>query len=413
MSFESRLDSESQRWQEDGLISPETRHAILARHPVQQMDPSRVLIPLAVLTAGVGVVLLVAWNWEDLPDAVKLGLTVVLTLVMFGGAARSAGRGRVAPTELWLLGAALAGFSVFAAIADVYRWSDVASIALWCAAAAAVTSAASGALLVTILATVTVFWWMLIAGGSGIPWQFPFVFSLVAIGAEQSRHRVLAVSTTLCFATWPFMMATNVWMGLPPVALSLAAAGAAIDQWSQRPSGRAPIFTRATPGRAIAIIGLIFALAGAVHVSDESRALSILVTQSGRSPWPSLVLVLGLVSLGFGSLHQAALRPRLIALAVAAWFVVSASGWMASVGDWPWIAGFSALLLYSGAAWVREAATSRDVGTFTLGLTAVIGLVVVHFSSGEPLRGAIVLLLCALALFLAGRQSRAEAGGAS
>ena len=57
MSRESWLDSESERWQHDGLISEDTRRAILARYPQQPADPSRALIPLAVLTAGFGVVL--------------------------------------------------------------------------------------------------------------------------------------------------------------------------------------------------------------------------------------------------------------------------------------------------------------------------------------------------------------------
>ena len=202
-------------------------------------------------------------------------------------------------------------------------------------------------------------------------------------------------------------------MELTPVALSLAAAGAAIDQWSQRPTGPQPVFVRATPGRAIAIVGLVLALAGALHASGDSRWLSILVTQAGRSPGPSLVMVAGFVLIGIGNLRQATHRPRIIALVVAVWFGVSASGRMALMGDWPWIAGFSALLLYIGAGLVRESAASRDRGTFALGLIAVIGLVIAHFSSGEALRGAVVLLLCGLVLFLVGRQSRQTVGGAS
>ena len=59
MSRESWLERESASWQADGVISAETRQRILARYPLQPADPSRALIPLAVLTAGVGVVLLV------------------------------------------------------------------------------------------------------------------------------------------------------------------------------------------------------------------------------------------------------------------------------------------------------------------------------------------------------------------
>ena len=411
MSRESWLDSESERWQQDGLISSEARQAILARYPKQASDPSRVLIPLAVLTAGVGIVLLVAWHWQELAAVVKLGLTSLLTIALYAGAAWSATRRSKAATELWVLAAALGSFTLFTALADVYRWNDVQAVTLWCAVAAAVTAAATGATLVTMLAAATLGWWVIAAGGGTIPWQFLLVFPLVAFAAERSRHRAVATLTALAFGAWVMIMAANTWNSPPPVMLFVVLAGSAIEQWSHQPAARRPVFARATPGGAIAIGGLAAALLGVVHANRAtlSATVSLVDTHSGQSPWPALALGVCLVIVAFGVSRDAALRPRVLAIAVALWFSAAAARRLAMFGDWVWVVLFSAALLFIGASRVRESAQSHDRGAFTLGLTAVMALVLIHFSSGAALRGAVVLLVSAAVLFLIGRRSRQRA----
>ena len=407
------MDSESERWQQDGLISTETRRAILARYPKQQNDPSRILTPLAVLTAGVGVVLLVAWHWQDLPVVVKLGLTSMLTVALYAGAAWSAGRRRVAATELWLLGAALGSFTLFAAMSDVYLWDDPRAVILWCAVAAAVTAAATGATLVTALAAATLGWWVIVAGGGTIPWEFLFVFPLVAVAAEQSGHRAVATLTAVAFGAWVMIMAANTWLNGVPAMLFAMLAGAAIEQWSRQPAARRPVFARATPGRAIAIGGLVATLLTAVHANPTAAASSSLfAVQAGQSPWPALALGASLIIIAFGVSRRAATGPRVLAVVAALWLNAAAAGRVAMFGDWLWVVLFSAALLFVGASLVREAAESHDRGTFVLGLTAVLVLVLVHFSSGAALRGSSVLLLSAAVLFVVARQSRRRSGQA-
>ena len=409
MSRESWLDSESERWQQDGLISADTRRAILARYPKPSADPSRALIPLAVLTAGFAVVLFVAWHWQDLSGAVKLSLTTLLMLVMYGGAAVSAGRSRPLTTELWLLAAPLGAYALLGAMADVYVWNDPQSVTLWCAVVAAVTAAATGATLVTALAAATLVWWLIIAGGGSIPWPFLVVFPLVAFAAEQSRHRAVATLTAIAFGTFAMIMAANTWNHSLPAMLSVVIAGAAIEQWSHQPPDRRLVFARATPGIAMAIGGLATTLLTVVHsnvAAPGAQSASLLATQAGQSPWPALALGIGLVVVGFGTSREAAPRPRVIAVVAALWFNAAAAGRVAMFGDWVWVSLFSAALLFAGASLVRESARSRDRGTFGLGLASVIALVLIHFSSGAALRGSVVLLVSAAVLFVIGRQSR-------
>lgn len=421
MSREEWLDAESRQWQHDGLITEDTRRAILARYPNQTTDPSNALMPLAVLTAGVGVILFVAWHWQDLPWWLKLGLTKLLTIAMYGGAAWSAGRSNGSrpmwrgassgtPTELWLLGAVLASFAFFGAIADVTAWDDVRTVGMWCALSAALTAALTGAALVTILAAATLAWWLLNAGGGLIPWEFLLIFPLVAVAAEQSRHRVAAVLSALAFGLWALIMASNTWNQPAPPMLLVVLAGAALEQWSHNAPNRRPAFARATPGGAMATGGLLMGLLMATH-DTQNHTLSLMQTTAGQSPWPALALAAGLTLIAFGHPSRAAQRPRLIALAVLVWFNAALALRVGVFGPWIWVTWFSAALLFAGASYVRDAARTKDRGQFALGLTAVIGLVLVHFSSGAALRGATVLLGSALVLYLVGRRSAATASG--
>ena len=408
MSRESWLDSESSRWVDDGLISAEARRAILSRYQKSESDPSNTFRTLAVVTAGVGVVLFVAWHWQDLPWYVKGGLTKLLTIALFLGAAWSVDRQPPRVTERWLLAAVLASYAFFGAIAEISLWDSASSIVLLCVLSAAVTAALSGSMLVTALAAATTAWWLLQAGGGPIPWPFLIVFPLIAYAAQRSHHRVLAVLTAIVFAAWAFFMALNTWEGGPLSMMMLLVAGAALEQWGRRPAERRPVFAHAATGTAVSIIGLTAALLMSVHASDSRTPISLFNTHAGQSPWPALVLAAALGLIGFGDPRNALQRPRIVSITALVWFNASLALRADLFGAWVWVGAFSALLLIIGASLVREAATTRDRTRLGLGLAAVIALVVVHFSSGKPLEGAIVLLLAGAVLYLAGRAKSPE-----
>lgn len=407
MSRDTWLETESERWQHDGLITEDTRRAILARYPKRHTDPANALMSLAVLTAGVGVVLLVAWHWKDLASAVKLGLATLFMIVMYGGAAWAAGRQRTTHIEMWTLGAAFSSYALVAAIADVYVWNDLRTAGILCAAAAALTAAASGTTLVSVLAATTLIWWLIIAGGGAIPWECLIVFPLVAIAAEQSRHRSVAVLTAMACGAFAMILAANTFNNSNVVALVVIIAGAAIEQGSHQPASRRLVFARATPGAIMSVGGLIVMLLSVVHAGPASGGrLEMLATHGGQSVWPALVLAAGLLVIAVGPSAHAAWRPRMVAFTAAVWLSVTAGLRPTLIPDTLWIALFSGALLLLGASLVREAARTEDRGTFAVGLIAVIGLVLVHFSSGAALRGSAVLLVSAVLLFIVGRQAR-------
>ena len=69
------LDRESEGWERDGIISPSQRAAILGRYgALHERSAAAILIWLAVLTGGAGLVLLAGWNWDLIPPATKLAV---------------------------------------------------------------------------------------------------------------------------------------------------------------------------------------------------------------------------------------------------------------------------------------------------------------------------------------------------
>ena len=94
--FRRKLQEESQRWQEDNLLTPEQRNAILQRYE-NVIEPEatsvkefslyiRAVLALAVFLVGLAVFLLISFNWEYLPGATKLTIVgSILAAAHIGG----------------------------------------------------------------------------------------------------------------------------------------------------------------------------------------------------------------------------------------------------------------------------------------------------------------------------------------
>lgn len=407
MSRESWLEHESANWQADGLISPETRQAILARYPVQPADPSRTLIPLAVLTAGVGLVLLAAWNWARLSDAVKVGFTATLTMGLYAAAWRAARRAS-AWREAWWLAAPLGAWTLLTTVSEVRGWHDDKTLAFWCAVVAAVTAASNGGVLVAVLGAAAPAWWLLQDGGGHMQWAFPLVFAVAAVGVERACHRAPAIVAAVSFSVWAAMLVGSTYAVSELMPLATLLAGAALVQWSRQADTSRPAFARQTPGRAVMVIGLGMLLLVTLHPSDADAGAGVLWrVRAGYRAWEALALVGGLIVIGTGLWPRAArvaAEGRWAGALALAWFAAASASQLTRVGAWVWVTLASGLLLGCGAAWVREASATRDRGTFALGILSVVVLTGAHFTvnpgGGTAWRGAAVLLMSAAALAL-------------
>jgi uncharacterized membrane protein len=108
------LSQKTEDWVAGGIITPEQAGSILSyeKQRPRLMTPSAVFIFLGVLALGCGLCALVASNWRDIPDSVKLG---GMFLLLIGGAGGLCALQNKKPTA-FEAGIVLYALSFFAAI---------------------------------------------------------------------------------------------------------------------------------------------------------------------------------------------------------------------------------------------------------------------------------------------------------
>ncbi len=123
--FRDRIGDEISQWEREGLVRSEQAQALRARYgllpgeTVRTLHQSRLvhlLSVLGVVLVGVGVILLVGANWEQIPRWVRLGLLIGATAAAYGGGYRLAYETKTYPKvglALLLLGSLLWGASIF------------------------------------------------------------------------------------------------------------------------------------------------------------------------------------------------------------------------------------------------------------------------------------------------------------
>lgn len=138
----SWLRAEIERWQAEGLITSDLATTLLARYPAPRTTAwgPMVFAALAATVAGLGVVLILAHNWAEIPRLVRLGLIVGAVLACHWGASLCLRHGRAAAsTGLGLLGTMLFGAGIML-VAQMYHieghWPN--GVLLWACGATAI-----------------------------------------------------------------------------------------------------------------------------------------------------------------------------------------------------------------------------------------------------------------------------------
>lgn len=90
------LQQESGRWAADGLIDEPSRERILSCYETESSShrSTMALTLIAVLMCGIGVLLVIGYNWERIPAALKVALIMGSVAAAFGGAALAYARGK-------------------------------------------------------------------------------------------------------------------------------------------------------------------------------------------------------------------------------------------------------------------------------------------------------------------------------
>ena len=92
------LQAESARWRDDGIVNAAGRERLIAGY---EAEPARnrgmiALVIVAVLIGGIGLLLLIGYNWDRIPSFVKVTILVGAVAAAFSGAA--AAYARLRPT---------------------------------------------------------------------------------------------------------------------------------------------------------------------------------------------------------------------------------------------------------------------------------------------------------------------------
>lgn len=92
----SWLEKELDRWRAGGVIDDDTRARILGEYQVISAERRSLmaLVVLAVLMCGIGLLLLIGYNWDRIPPNVKIGTILFAVAATFTGAAAAYARGR-------------------------------------------------------------------------------------------------------------------------------------------------------------------------------------------------------------------------------------------------------------------------------------------------------------------------------
>jgi uncharacterized membrane protein len=210
------LQSESEAWQRDGLITPDQRRAILGRYPATTgaaEQASSALTWLAVLAAGIGAIVLIAWNWTSIPDAVKVLLSAGPMVGLYIAAALAARAGRdVRAERLALLAALFAGGVLFVTEDLVHIDPGRTNTTLLWAAVLAITALLTPSALTAAMGTLVAMWWVIVTGGSAPgPWWFLAIWPVLALAVERAPNRWVASAVAFAFGFWVFFAVLSVW----------------------------------------------------------------------------------------------------------------------------------------------------------------------------------------------------------
>lgn len=398
------LDTQSALWRDRGLIDESTRAAILGRYTTESSEHRSLmaLVLLAVLMCGIGLLLLIGYNWARIPAGVRVAMICAAVAAAFAGAAIAYGRGRTVAGDV----IAFAGTFVFGngiwLIADVLHIrGHFPDAFFWFAAGALAVALLLRSWLIGIGAAVLFGLWIFAEGVTSPRAAFVFlpIWLVLAAHAYRVSSPVMLRLVAILAPAWVFAATQEasdgpVWLGATTLA---AAAVYAAGMWRRTPDRWNAAWQDS--GLFVLLIMLAPLMQKDVHDhinADSASAASIAIAAAAGAAALSGVLA--------KTRDVKSVAVMCAAVITAAWTVMVGSGASAH----GWLTSVLSTLLFSGAALglavalIRAALHSSRTADLIFGiLFGLVFLFVRWMSVVENLLWSGLLLLAAGAgLFL-------------
>ena len=406
------LEGQTAEWVRRGLVDADTRDRILASYEVQSAE-RRSLLALMLLGAlmfGIGVLLLIGYNWARLPSSGKIVLIMGSVALAFGASAVTfARRHRIAGETLAFIGVLLFGNAIWLIAQVLHIQGNFSDAFMWWGIGALTCAWLVRSRVIGFGAGLLVLVWVLAAGQT---FDRPLL-SFVAIWVA-AMVVVYELESPLMLA--PAALSAIVWVcfvpeRIQPVSVSVGAAALmscafyAIGAWHRESSrlGRAWQVT----GLAALVVMFVPLLVTEFHKSGNHRAVT----------WISLVVILPALlfasSLGLrwpkrghpaagarSSLADMAILVTGVLLSV--WLGLLAAGTGADA-RWVYAAtlAFSLLALGLSVSFIHKALRSDSAIDLTFGVLFALAFLLVRWASlvDSMLWSGVMLLVASAGFF--------------
>ncbi len=206
----SWLESHSQAWVSDGLIDDASRARIIASYEIDSAERRSLmaLMLLGALMFGIGVLLLIGYNWARLPVPGKIALIMSSVALAFGASAATfARRHRLAGEILAFIGVGLYGNAIWLIAQVLHIRGNFSDAFMWWAIGALACAWLIRSRIVGVGAAALVLIWALVAGHTLDRPVLSFVtIWIVAVAVAYKVHSPLmlapAALSAVAWACW-------------------------------------------------------------------------------------------------------------------------------------------------------------------------------------------------------------------
>jgi uncharacterized membrane protein len=397
------LRTETDAWIHDGLIDEALRDRILGRYHVDTAATERrglaILSALAGLAAAIAVLLLIGYNWDVIPRAVKVAMIFGAVAAAFAGSAVAYSRGRSSGGEqLAFLGTLFYGNAIWL-LAQVFHISGrYPDGALWWAIGALVAGHVLTSRLNAFQAAVLINVWIIMDASLAIRPSYQFLaLGAMAVWLAYRTRSAWALGLTLLSVPLWIAIGAGITLEAGPITLGLVLlTGCAFFAASKLH----PPHTR---------FAVVWEVLGLVTIAMCLVPLMIHdVQQSGSDgplsrTWPLLMvapaslLFMAWVSarMGWGSIGQAVVAVSALTAGWIGWRL--ATDVQGNAVLWVIVIAFSAATLFIGVTLMRTAMRTDRAGLFAGGVAFVLLFLLVRWIDllGSMVWSALFLLAVA------------------